>query len=200
MSTNVLRIDASMFGEQGVSYQLNDQLIAKLQANYGELNLVQRNLAEQALPHFDAVYVQALSTEVAQRSPEQTRIVAEADALIQEVQEADILVVAAPMYNFGIPSQLKAWLDYIARAGTTFRYTENGPEGLIKNKTLYLVTTRGGQYRNTAADSEVPHLQTYFSFLGFEDIRVIYAEGLNMGLKDQGLASAKEQMETYLSV
>jgi FMN-dependent NADH-azoreductase len=97
------------------------------------------------------------------------------------VQSHDAIVLGVPMYNFGVPVQLKAWIDAIARAGVTFRYTENGPEGLLKGKTVYVALARGGLYRDTPKDSQVPYLKTVLGFLGLTDVRFIYAEGLNMG-------------------
>ena len=103
------------------------------------------------------------------------------DALIAEIQAADVVVLGVPMYNFGVPAQLKNWIDAISRAGVTFRYTEQGPEGLLKGKTVYVALTRGGKYRNTPADTQVPYLKTVFTFLGLTDVHFVYAEGLSMG-------------------
>ena len=112
---------------------------------------------------------------------EQAARVAEYDELIAEVQTADVLVLGAPMYNFGVTSQLKSWIDAIARAGATFRYTEKGPEGLLKGKKVYVGLARGGRYRDTPLDSQVPYLKTVLGFLGMTDVQFVYAEGLNMG-------------------
>lgn len=192
MTTHILRIDSSLFGEQGVSTQLNQAVIENLQAQWPDAQLVRRDLAQNPLPHFSAAVMAAISTAPAQRDPEQTHLAGLADQLIGEVQMADVLVVAAPMYNFGVSSGLKAWLDYIARAGVTFRYSESGPEGLLLNKTLYIVTSRGGVYKDQPSDTQVPYLRMFFNFLGVTDVRIIYAEGINMGLKEQSLAQAKD--------
>ena len=119
--------------------------------------------------------------------------VAEYDELIAEVQTADMLVLGAPMYNFGVTSQLKNWIDAIARAGVTFRYTENGPEGLVKGKKVYVALARGGIYRDTPADSQVPYLKGVLGFLGMTDVEFIYAEGLAMGPEsaDKAFAAAE---------
>ena len=106
------------------------------------------------------------------------------DALIAEVQAADVVVLGVPMYNFGVPAQLKNWIDAIARAGVTFRYTANGPEGLLKGKKVYVALTRGGKYRDTPADTQVPYLKTVLGFLGMTDVQFVYAEGLAMGDAD----------------
>jgi FMN-dependent NADH-azoreductase len=119
------------------------------------------------------------------------------DALIAEIKAADVVVLGVPMYNFGVPSQLKNWIDAISRAGVTFRYTANGPEGLLQGKTVYVALTRGGKYRNTPADTMVPYLRTVLSFLGLTDVHFVYAEGLAMGAaaEEIAIASAYEQIE-----
>lgn len=195
MSTRILQIDSSIFGEQGVSSQLNRTLVNQLSSQLGEIELVHRDLGQQPLPHFSVEAMEAIGSPRQTRTPAQAELADLADELIQQVQEADILVVAAPMYNFGIPSALKAWLDFIARAGVTFRYSEQGPEGLLHNKTVYIVTSRGGVYRGQASDSQIPYLRTFFNFLGIDDVRVIYAEGINMGLKEQSMQQAEQAIE-----
>jgi FMN-dependent NADH-azoreductase len=117
------------------------------------------------------------------------------------VQAADVLVIGVPMYNFGISTQLKNWIDAIARAGVTFRYTENGPEGLLKGKKVFIAFARGGRYRGTAADTQTPYLQTVLGFLGMTEIRFVYAEGLNMGedAVKQGFAEAEADIEAALA-
>lgn len=195
MSTNILRVDTSLFGDSGVSTELNQALVEQLVARLGTAHVTHRNLAKQPLPHFSAEAVAAISSPAEQRTPEQAQLAALADELIAEVQGADILVVAAPMYNFGVPSTLKAWIDFIARAGVTFRYTESGPVGLLLNKTVYVVTTRGGVHKGEATDSQVPYLQTYFNFLGITDVRFIYAEGINMGQKEQSVLDAVQAIK-----
>ena len=112
------------------------------------------------------------------------------DTLIAELKAADIVVLAVPMYNFGVPAQFKNWIDAIARAGVTFRYTANGPEGLVPGKKVYVVLTRGGIYRDTPSDTQVPYLRSFLGLLGMTDIVFIYAEGLNMGSRG-GTASPR---------
>lgn len=190
MTTRILRLDTSVFGESGSSTRLSDALTAKLRSLYGEVEVVHRDLASEPLPHFSIDVINALQSEERARTPEQVKVKALADTLIEELLAADILVVAAPMYNFGIPSTLKAWIDYVARAGVTFRYTSAGSEGLVKGKTLFLVTTRGGIHKGQETDGAVPFLQTYFRFLGVTDIRTLYAEGLAMAEKEEQFAAA----------
>ena len=117
--------------------------------------------------------------------------------MIAEIQAADFVVLGVPMYNFGVSAQLKNWIDAISRAGVTFRYSEKGPEGLLKGKKVYVALTRGGKYRNTPADTQVPYLKTVFTFLGLTDVHFVYAEGLAMGADaaEKGIAAAHEQIE-----
>ena len=114
------------------------------------------------------------------------------DALIEELRNADTVVLGLPMYNFGIPSQLKAYFDHIARAGVTFRYTENGPVGLLTGKKVYVIATRGGKYAGTPRDSQTAYVRDFLAFIGITDVEFVYAEGLNMGAdsKDAALANA----------
>jgi len=121
--------------------------------------------------------------------------------LIAEIQAADVVVLGVPMYNFGVPAQLKNWIDAIARARVTFHYTDKGPEGLLKGKKVYVALTRGGQYRNTPADTQVPYLKTVLAFLGMTDVQFMYAEGLAMGpqAEQDGLESAHLQIEEALA-
>lgn len=189
MSSNILHIDSSLFGEGGVSHKLAKHLITHI--SDAGTKYVHRNLAAQPLAHFDASTMQAVAEG-------QAHI---ADDLIAEAQAADVIVIGAPMYNFGIPSQLKSWLDYIARAGVTFRYTENGPEGLLKGKKVYVVTTRGGQYKDTAKDTLVPYLKTMMGFLGLdEQLEFIYAEQLaRTESKENSIAQAIQYIDDLVS-
>ena len=196
MTTTVLRLDSSIFGSGGTSSQLNDRLITSLRKRHDDLSVIHRDLAGQPLPHFDAAYVQALGKPEQERSPEEIAQIALADELIDELRRADILVVGAPMYNFTVPSTLKTWMDYIARAGTTFKYTESGPVGLLPDTKVYINTSRGGLHRDQISDGIVPLLATYFTLLGFNDLKVIYAEGLTLGddSRRQGLARAEQSI------
>lgn len=189
---NILRIDSSIFGANGSSSQLLDTLVKKLRALHPDSQVIQRDLALQPIPHFDAVTMQAVGEGRAEL----------ADQLIAEVQQADVVLIAAPMYNFGIPSQLKAWFDHIARAQLTFKYTENGPVGLLRGKRVYVVTTRGGQYKDSPQDTLVPYLKIMLNFLGLaENLQFIYAEGLAMvDTKESALQDAKLSIQQLLPV
>ncbi len=192
----ILRIDSSLFEEASVSRQLADELINKLKQQHSNIEIVQRDLAKQPLPHLDASLIQAISTTAEERSPQQQQQANLADQLINEIQIADTLIIGAPMYNFSVPSVLKSWFDYIARAGVTFRYSDSGAEGLLKNKRAYVITSRGGIHKNQPSDSEVPFLRTILNFLGIDDVEFIYAEGLNMSnQREAGLAAAQQQIQ-----
>lgn len=189
---NILRIHASARRAGGNSTRVADQIVARLLADHPDARVTQRDLAVEAHPALDEAALNALFTPPEQRTPEQAARVALDDALIAEVQDADVVVLGVPMYNFGVPAQLKHWIDAIARSGVTFRYAETGPEGLLQGRKVYVALARGGRYRGTEMDSQVPYLRTVLGFLGMTDIRFIYAEGLNMGPEAarQGFAEA----------
>lgn len=178
---NILQVNGSVRANGSNSTRLADAITARLRSQQPDACLVLRDLATHPHPVLDAAALAALSTPATERTAEQAARVALDDALIAEVQAADVIVLGVPMYNFGIPAQLKAWIDAIARAGVTFRYTEQGPEGLLRNKKVYVGLARGGLYRDTPADSQVPYLRNVLGFFGLTDIEFVYAEGLNMG-------------------
>ena len=194
--TRILHIDSSLFSGNGASATLAREFIEALRRREPDLEITHRDLGRDPVPHLDAARLTALGTPDADRTPEQRTIVAQADALIAELQAADLLVLGAPMYNFAIPTQLKAWFDHVARAGTTFRYTENGPEGLLTGKRAVVFTSRGGIHRDRETDTVVPYLRTMLGFVGIDDVDVVYAEGLNLGdaQRDAGLADAAAEL------
>lgn len=198
---NILQINASARREGANSTRIADMVTQRLLQREPQARLSLRDLAATPHPMLDEAALGALFTPADKRSAEQAARVALDDALIQEVQAHDVLVIGVPMYNFGVPSQLKNWIDAIARAGVTFRYTESGPQGLLTGKTVYLALARGGRYRDTAADAQVPYLRTVLGFLGMTDLRLIYAEGFAMGPEAaaQALAQAQSDLETALS-
>ena len=198
---NILQVNSSARTAGSHSTRLAQDIVARLQAANSGATLVVRDLARAAHPVIDETALQALFTPQDQRSPEQAARVALDDALIAEVQAADVLVLGVPMYNFGVPAQLKAWIDAIARAQVTFRYTEKGPEGLLKGKKVYIALARGGKYRDTPTDTQVPYLRTVFGFLGMTDIEFVYAEGLAYGpeAEQQSLADARAQIEAVVA-
>ena len=192
----ILQINASARREGSNSSRIADSIVARLRAAHPGATLTLRDLATTPHPVLDEAALGALFTPADQRTPEQAARVALDDALIAEVQTHDAIVIGVPMYNFGVPVQLKTWIDAIARAGVTFRYTEKGPEGLLTGKTVYLALARGGLYRDTGNDTQVPYLKTALGFLGLNDLRFIYAEGLAMGpdAAAKGLANAEREI------
>ena len=192
--TTILQINSAARSQGANSTLLLNELTEKLQQSNPGAQVVVRNLQAEPLPHLDDAVLGAFFTPADQRTPEQAAIAARSDALIAELQAADVVVIGAPMYNFGISSQLKTYFDFIARAGITFQYTANGPEGLVKGKKVYVVSARGGKYLGTPGDSQTPYLKTFLAFIGMTDVNFIYAEGLNMGPDAAGaaLAAARE--------
>ena len=192
--TTILQINSAARSQGANSTLLVNELTEKLQQSNPGARVVVRNLQAEPLPHLDDAVLGAFFTPADQRTAEQAAIAARSDALIAELQAADIVVIGAPMYNFGVSSQLKTYFDFIARAGVTFQYTANGPEGLVKGKKVYVVSARGGKYLGTPGDSQTPYLKTFLGFLGMTDVNFIYAEGLNMGADaaQAALAAARE--------
>ena len=199
---NILQINSSARTDASHSSRIAANLVQRVErAAPGPHRVVVRDLARQPHPSLDEATLQALFTPENQRTPEQSARVALDDALIAEVQAADVIVVGVPMYNFGIPAALKNWIDAISRAKVTFQYTANGPEGLLTGKTVYFALTRGGFYRDTPADSQVPYLKMTFAFLGMTDLRFVYAEGLALGAdaEQQALDGAQTQIEEVVA-
>lgn len=195
---NILHIESSIFAENGISSQLGRTLVEKLKQTTAGTKIKARHFAAEPVPHFDGSVLNALMTEPSQRSEEQKSKVAYADQQISDIQWADTLVIGMPMYNFSVPSMLKSWFDFIARAGVTFRYTDQGPVGLLEGKKAYVIATRGGIYKDTPADSQTPFVETFLNFIGIKDIEFIYAEGLNMG--DSNKQKAIEQAENQIQL
>ncbi|THF64442.1 FMN-dependent NADH-azoreductase [Pseudothauera rhizosphaerae] len=198
---NILQINSSARREGGNSTRVANTVTERLLARNPGARLTVRDVVATPHPLLDEAALDALFTPSEQRTPKQAARVALDDALIAEVQAADVLVLGVPMYNFGVPVHLKGWIDAISRAGVTFRYTASGPEGLLKGKIVYVALARGGRYRGTEADTQVPYLRTVLGFLGLTDVRFIYAEGLNMGAEaaEQGFAQAEADLAAALA-
>lgn len=190
---NILRIDASARIHQSVSRELADELIERLRQTHGELHLTQRELSE-GIPLLDESWIGANFTAPEARSAEQRGALALSDALIEELKGADAIVLATPIYNFGVPAVLKAWVDQIARARVTFRYSENGPVGLLPDRPVYLVIASGG----TAVDSEIDfagrYLRHIFNFIGLQDLHLIAADRLMVDA-DASMARARGHID-----
>lgn len=194
---NILQINSSARSQGSQSSLLADELSARLRALNPGATLTVRDLARDPHPVLDEAALGALFTPAGQRTPAQAARVALDDALIAQIQAADAVVLGVPMYNFGVPAQLKNWIDAIARVKVTFAYTEKGPQGLLTGKKVYVALARGGLYRNTPADTQVPYLKAVLGFLGMTDVQFFYAEGLSMGPEaaEKGLATARAQID-----
>lgn len=178
--TTLLHINSSA-RTNGNANQLSEQFVAEWAANHPDHRIVRRNLTTQPVPHLAEATINAFFTPADQRTDAQREAVRPSDELVAELFAADIVVIGVPMYNFGIPSTLKAYFDHVARAGITFRYTSDGPEGLVKGKKAYIIAARGGAYSGTPADTQTAYLRNFLGFIGITDVTFIYAEGLNLG-------------------
>lgn len=175
---NVLRIDASARYESSASRELTNAAIESLRTRYANVNVVERDLG-RGTDFIDEAWVGATFTPEADRSDAQRTVLSGSDTLVAELEAADLVVIGTPMYNFGVPAALKAWMDLVARAGRTFRYTEAGPEGLLKNKQAWIAVTSGGVPLNAPVDFATPHLVQFLSFLGFDGVETIDGGQLN---------------------
>jgi FMN-dependent NADH-azoreductase len=192
---NILQINSSARSNGSESTRLADAIVAKLQSATPGATLVRRDLAVNPHPPIDEATLGALFTPADQRSAEQAARVALDDALIVETQAADVIVIGAPMYNFGITVQLKSWFDAVARAGVTFSYTATGPVGLLKDKKVYVTLARGGFHKDD--DLQAQHLKKFLGFLGLTDVTFVYSEGLGMG--PDAVAKAQAQADADIN-
>jgi FMN-dependent NADH-azoreductase len=189
----LLQINASIHNGKGQSSQLANQFVTAYLERHPDATIVVRDVAAaEPVPHLNGERFGAFITKPDDRSAEQQAIVAYSDSLIEELKSASTIVIGLPMYNFGVPSQLKAYFDHIARAGVTFAYTEQGPKGLINGKKVFVFATRGGVYAGTPLDTQTSYVRDFLRFLGMTDVEFVYAEGLHLGpqTKDAGLARA----------
>src|SRR5208282_4567498 len=195
--TTLLQINASINNGNGESSRLANQFVTAFRQRFPEAKIVVRDVAAtEPVPHLNAERFGAFITKSEERSDEQHAVVAYSDALIAELKQADVIVLGLPMYNFGVPSQLKAYFDHIARAGVTFKYTEQGPVGLLTGKKVYVFAARGGLYAGTPLDTQTNYVRDFLRFLGMADVEFVYAEGLAISpqSKEAGLAKAAAEI------
>lgn len=192
---NILQINSSVRGASSTSTRIATSVVEQLKRLHPEASVQVRELATQ--PILDAQALGALFTPAEARTPEQAARVAQDDATIAQLLEADVVVIGVPLYNLGEPVQLKAWIDAISRAGVTFRYTSEGPEGLVKGKKVYVAFARGGKYRGTPYDTQTPYLRNLLGFLGMTDVTFLHAEGLAMG--EEATAQALAEVEAEIA-
>lgn len=199
--TRVLRLNTSILGQNSVSSALIQELLDGL-GQGRELHVSERDFGTEPVPHVDSDWLQALMTPEAERSADQQRKVDYSDSLIAELQAADILVIGLPMYNFSVPSMLKAWNDHVARAGVTFKYTDSGAVGLLRDKKVYLVAAMGGIHEVGESDFLRPYMKQFLGLLGLDDITFITASGLNMGEQPRadGIAGAQREIAAAIQV
>ena len=193
----LLQLNTSINSEAGESSRLSAELVAAWRARNPGGTVIARDLASDPVPHLTAERFQAFLSKPGERTVAQQSVVQYSDRLMGELRRADTIVIGLPMYNFGVPSMLKAYFDHIARAGETFRYTENRPVGLLKGKKAYVVAARGGVYTGTPLDTQTAYVRNFLAFLGITDVEFVYAEGLAMGesSKEAALARAKKDIE-----
>src|SRR5262249_23505623 len=192
----LLKIQSSIFSDGGQSSQLADRFVAAwLESNPGG-KVVTRDLAKEPVPHLDAARFAAFVSKPEERTPAQQAVVNYSDALVDELKRADVVVLGLPLYNFGLPSTLKAYFDHVGRAGVTFKYTEKGPIGLLTGKKVYVLAARGGFCAGTPGDTQTPYIRAFLSFVGMSDIEFVYAEGLSVSeaSKQQGIAKARAEV------
>ena len=191
--TTLLQVNASIHNSKGQSSQLAEQFVAAFRRRNPTARIVVRDVAAaEPVPHLDADRFGAFITRPEERSSSQRAVVAYSDTLIEELKQADVIVFGLPMYNFGVPSQLKAYFDHIARAGVTFKYTDKGPVGLLTGKKVYVFAARGGLYAGTPLDTQSSYVRDFLRFLAMTDVEFVYAEGLAISpqSKEAGVAKA----------
>ena len=197
----ILQINSSLYSGNGQSSRLADEFVAALRARNPGAELVVRDLAGEPVPHLDEQRFQAFLEKPEKRNHFQKSVVAYSDTLIDELRRADVIVLGLPMYNFGVSSQLKSWIDHIARAGETFKYSEKGPVGLLTGKKAYVLAARGGLYAGSPADTQTAYVRLLLGFLGVTDVEFVYAEGLAISpeSREKALASARAKIDNFLS-
>lgn len=195
---NILHIISSPRGEASFSIRLGNAIVEKAKAAYPGSTVKEHNLTTDNFPHLEESHLNAFFTPAENRTPANIEALSHSDQAIKEIMDADIIVIGAPLYNFSIPSNLKAWIDHIARAGITFKYDENGPEGLIKGKKLYIAMSTGAVYSEgvfQAYDFASPYLKAVLGFLGLTDVTIVRAEGTSIpGIQDTALEKGIESI------
>ena len=193
----LLQLNSSLYATKGQSSLLSDRLVASWRAANRGAAVITRDLAADPVPHLTEERFAAFLAKPAERTASQQAIVDYSDRLIAELRAADVIVLGLPLYNFGVPSTLKAYFDHVARAGVTFRYTDKGAVGMLTGKKVYVTAARGGLYAGTPLDTQTAYIRTFLGFLGMTDIDFVYAEGLAIGeaVKEAALAKAKASID-----
>ena len=195
----LLRIECSLHGANGQSTRLVRLFSDLLLAARPDTQITVRDLAGAPLPHLNGATFAAFAVPADQRSDAQRALVATSDTLVQELRDADVLVLGLPMYNFGVPSSLKAYIDHVMRAGVTFSYGATGPQGLLPNKRVFILGARGGNYAGTAMDMQLPYVRQVLAFMGMVDLQVVLAEGMaRANLRDASIAAADAEVQALV--
>ncbi|WP_137805360.1 FMN-dependent NADH-azoreductase [Pseudomonas sp. G(2018)] len=194
--SRILIIESSARQQDSVSRQLTQTFINQWKAAHPNDQITVRDLAVNPVPHLDINLLGGWMKPADQRSDLEQLSLERSNQLTDELLAADVLVMAAPMYNFAIPSTLKAWLDHVLRAGVTFKYTETGPQGLLSGKRAYVLTARGGIHAGAPSDHQEPYLRQVMGFIGIHDVTFIHAEGMNLGggFQEKGLNQANARL------
>mgnify|MGYP002713120381 CR=1 FL=1 len=192
----LLHIDSSARLAGSESRRLSRSFVRQWIDSHPGYQVVERDLASKPLPHLDQTMLDAMQQPAEQHTPEMARISERIGMLIDEFLAADVVVLGVPMYNLGIPSTLKAYIDHIAMAGRTFSYTEQGPVGLVTDRPVYVITARGGLHSGRGTDQQSPYLTSLFNFLGVTNLNYIHSEGLNMGeeIRRKALQGAQDEI------
>ena len=192
----LLQLNTSIFSADGESSRLADEYVAGWRARNPGGQVIVRDFAHEPVPHLTAERFQSFGVRPEHRSAEQQTAAAYSDALIEELRRADEIVLGLPMYNFGVPSMLKAYFDHVARAGVTFRYTKNGPQGLLTGKKVVVFAARGGLYAGTPRDTQTTYVRDFLGLLGIDDVQFVYAEGL--AIDDASKRTSLERAKTEI--
>jgi FMN-dependent NADH-azoreductase len=202
---NILHVDSGILGPASVTRRLSAAAVAQWRAQHPEGSIVYRDLVSDPIDHLTGDFLAAQKIDASQRSTAMRDALDVGERVLDEFLAADVVVIGAPMYNFGIPSQLKAWIDRLAVAGRTFRYTEKGPLGLAGGKTVIVASSRGGFYGTdsplNAIDHQERYLSTIFGFFGITDIRFLRAEGVNVSAEQRqnAIAAAERNIVQLLA-
>jgi FMN-dependent NADH-azoreductase len=190
----ILQLNASILSNDGHSTRLANDFVARLRTDE---KLIVRDFARDPVPHLDSERFGAFLSKPESRTKAQQSVLDYSDLLIAELKQADVIVLGLPMYNFGVPSTLKAYFDHVARAGVTFKYTEKGPVGLLTGKKAYVFAARGGIYQGTPRDTQTAYVRDFLAFLGITDVEFVYAEGLAISeaSRNAALTKARESIE-----
>jgi FMN-dependent NADH-azoreductase len=191
--TKILRVESSIKGDASVSRKLTDRIVARLTAADPGAEVTLRDLST-GVPHIDGAWIGAVYTPAASRSPEQAGIAAHSDALLAEVRDADLLVIALPVYNFGVPAPLKGWIDHLARKGETFRYTEAGPEGLLSGKRAIVALSSDGTKMGSGIDFASGYIRHMLGFFGITEVEFVAADAMAFG-PEATLKAAEAQID-----